>query len=268
MHLNNVYRPPLCKAESVSHLIMWWEDITHMCDTPSFSLTSSSKCLPSIISTLPNIFSIQTRSNAQVTNGLTMAQTLHCVCTCIFPCVFFCMTHGISWYFKFLAVCLLKKSHRVSAAMRQEAKGGGGADECNNQCQPVQWGAAECNNGGHFGGRTERKEGKLVGGVLTPGQVRDHKWALQDMIFVKHQPQWWLLPNALQIETLLLKCEPKGYFESMTWGGGAILADHHSSDTTEQALYHSSPTFPLRVIMVGPKRASYDVWSGIGSKFH
>lgn len=74
-----------------------------------------------------------------------------------------------------MAVCLLKKSHRVSAAMRQEAKGGGGADECNNQCQPVQWGAAECNNGGHFGGRTERKEGKLVGGVLTPGQVRDHK---------------------------------------------------------------------------------------------
>ena len=194
MHLNNVYRPPLCKAESVSHLIMWWEDITHMCDTPSFSLTSSSKCLPSIISTLPNIFSIQTRSNAQVTNGLTMAQTLHCVCTCIFPCVFFCMTHGISWYFKFLAVCLLKKSHRVSAAMRQEAKDAGQADECNNQRRPVQWSAI-------MGPFWDRRERRKVRGVLTPGRVRAHKWALREIIFVKH-----FTHDKLQAHTPPLHC--------------------------------------------------------------
>ena len=65
--------------------------------------------------------------------------------------------------FLFPAICLLKKHSRVeAAAMRQEAKGGGQADEsCNNQRRPVHWSAPECNDGGHFGGGTEGKEGKL-----------------------------------------------------------------------------------------------------------
>ena len=57
--------------------------------------------------------------------------------------------------------------------MRQEAKGAGEADECNNQRRPVQSSAAQCINGAHFGG--DRRERRKVGGVLTPGQVRAHK---------------------------------------------------------------------------------------------
>ena len=49
------------------------------------------------------------------------------------------------------------------------------------------------------------------------------------------------------------------------WPNRGRLADHRSRIPQSKQLF--SNISPARVIMVGPKRASHDVWSGVGSKF-
>ena len=78
--------------------------------------------------------------------------------------------------------------------MRQEAKDAGQADECNNQRRPVQWSAI-------MGPFWDRRERRKVRGVLTPGRVRAHKWALREIIFVKH-----FTHDKLQAHTPPLHC--------------------------------------------------------------